>query len=110
MGAPYAGGIRPRARRSLRAHHDVCRRPRRRQPQLRALRNTHLWSETPTYPEFLLLRPGSLDDTSWLQPVAHVWTRSAQPWFRFAPGATTYDTQPADLTELAALWQSRRRT
>lgn len=69
---------------------------------------THLWTETPTVPQHLLLRPGTLDDTSWLEPVAHLWTRSAQPWVRLPPGATTYDTQPG-FEELAALWQSRRR-
>ncbi len=70
---------------------------------------TRLWSEPARRPEHAVLRPGTLDDTSWLKPVAHIWTRSAQPWFRFAPGVTTYDTQPPDTLELAALWQSRRR-
>jgi len=70
---------------------------------------THLWTAMPRYPEFVLLRPGTLDDTSWLEPVAHLWTRSAQPWFRFPGGVATYDTQPPDILELATLWQSRRR-
>jgi hypothetical protein len=70
---------------------------------------TRLWSEPARLPEYSVLRPGTLDDTAWLEPVAHIWTRSAQPWFRFAQGAATYDTQPPDMLELAALWQSRRR-
>jgi len=57
----------------------------------------------------LTLRPGTLDDTSWLVPVAHIWTRSALPWFRFPEGVPTYEKQPADVLELARLWQSRRR-
>lgn len=28
----------------------------------------------------LSLKPGTLDDTSWLEPGAHYWTRSKQPW------------------------------
>ena len=28
------------------------------------------------------LRCGSLDDTSWIEPVAAIWMRSAQPWVR----------------------------
>jgi hypothetical protein len=28
------------------------------------------------------VRAGSLDDTSWLAPVAHFFMRSAQPWVR----------------------------
>jgi hypothetical protein len=70
---------------------------------------TRLWSEPARHPGFAVLRPGTLDDTSWLEPVAHVWTRSAQPWFRFPPGVTTHDSQPPKLMELVALWQSRRR-
>ncbi|MGI9323851.1 MAG: GFA family protein [Pseudomonadales bacterium] len=26
------------------------------------------------------LKAGTLDDTTWLQPVAHYWTKSKQPW------------------------------
>ena len=26
------------------------------------------------------VRAGTLDDTSWLQPTRHIWTRSKQPW------------------------------
>lgn len=28
----------------------------------------------------LSIKPGTLDDTSGLRPVAHIWSRSAQPW------------------------------
>ena len=30
------------------------------------------------------VRAGSLDDTSWLRPTRHIWTRSKQPWVTFA--------------------------
>ena len=46
-----------------------------------------LWTEPPRQPELAVLRPGTLDDTAWLVPVAHLWTRSAQPWFAFPEGA-----------------------
>lgn len=26
------------------------------------------------------IKPGTLDDTSWLEPDAHYWTKSKQPW------------------------------
>ena len=26
------------------------------------------------------VRAGTLDDTSWLRPTRHIWTRSKQPW------------------------------
>jgi hypothetical protein len=28
----------------------------------------------------LSLKPGTLDDTSWLRPTAHYWTKRKQPW------------------------------
>jgi hypothetical protein len=30
----------------------------------------------------------------WLVPVAHFFTRSAQPWVQPAPGAQRFETQP----------------
>lgn len=43
------------------------------------------------------VKPGTLDDTSWLKPTIHFWTRSAQPWVRIPDDATRYDTQPVSL-------------
>jgi len=43
------------------------------------------------------LKPGTLDDTSWLAPSIHFWTRSAQPWVQIPAGATRYETQPDTL-------------
>jgi hypothetical protein len=31
-------------------------------------------------PDLAFVKAGSLDDASWLQPAAEVWTDSAQPW------------------------------
>lgn len=42
------------------------------------------------------LKPGTLDDTSWLRPTLHVWTRSAQPWVSIPDNAANFETQPAD--------------
>jgi hypothetical protein len=43
------------------------------------------------------IKPGTLDDTSWLVPTIHFWTRSAQPWIRIPDDATRYETQPDNL-------------
>jgi len=40
---------------------------------------TRLYGERDGRPETISLRAGTLDDTSWLAPVAHFFTRSAQP-------------------------------
>ena len=31
-------------------------------------------------------RAGTLDDTSWLRPTRHIWTRSKQPWITLPAG------------------------
>jgi len=61
---------------------------------------TRLWSEPLQRPAHAIVRAGTLDDTSWLRPVAHLWTRSAQPWFAFPEGVPRYETQPKDIFEL----------
>ena len=41
-----------------------------------------------------VVRGGTLDDTSWLRPTLHVWTRSRQSWVVLPPDATVYPAQP----------------
>lgn len=43
------------------------------------------------------VRAGTLDDTSWLRPTVHFWTRSAQPWIALPEGDLRFETQPDDL-------------
>jgi len=41
-----------------------------------------------------VVRGGTLDDTSWLRPTAHYWTRSRQPWVVLPDDAAVFETQP----------------
>jgi hypothetical protein len=43
------------------------------------------------------VRGGTLDDTSWLRPTVHFWTRSKQPLVVLPEGAQSFETQPADM-------------
>jgi hypothetical protein len=43
------------------------------------------------------VRAGTLDDTSWLNPTVHFWTRSKQPWIALPEGGRNFETQPEDL-------------
>jgi len=43
------------------------------------------------------VRAGTLDDTSWLRPTVHFWTRSKQPWIALPEGDRIFETQPEDL-------------
>ena len=50
----------------------------------------------------------ALDDTSWLRPVAHIWTRSAQPWVQLPADAVKFETQPPETWKvLFKLWRER---
>ena len=63
-----------------------------------------VYHENPQVPGLFRLKPGGLDDTSIIQPQAHVWTSRAQPWFQFPEGVPVYETQP-DLQEFLAQLQ-----
>jgi hypothetical protein len=52
------------------------------------------------------LRAGTLDDTAWLVPVAHMYTRSAQPWVAPAANAECHEIGPDDFRPLAERWRA----
>jgi len=39
-----------------------------------------VYTENGGFPGVLILKGGTLDDPSWLEPQVEVWGRSAQPW------------------------------
>lgn len=65
-----------------------------------------LWGEIADLP-LLALQAGTLDDTSWLRPIAHIWTRSAQPWIEIPDDVLVYEQQPEDDLELVRAWKNR---
>jgi len=71
--------------------------------------STRLWGEPTTIQGFLVLRPGTLDDTSWLSPVAHIWTRSAQPWVPIPDDVLRFSGQPKgeEIDALVHAWKKR---
>ncbi len=44
------------------------------------------------------VRAGTFDDTGWLKPSGHIWTRSAQSWVIFDAQDIICDVQPTDYT------------
>lgn len=56
-----------------------------------------------------ILKPGTLDDTSWLNPVGHIWTRSAQPWVPIAQDCIVHEGHPPNLAPLIEAWQRHRQ-
>ncbi len=65
-----------------------------------------LYGERSGRAEIVNLRAGTLDDTSWLVPVAHLFTRSAQAWVVPAANAGCHDTEPADFAALLPAWRA----
>ena len=51
---------------------------------------TPLYASSSARPDFIGIRAGSLDDPSWFQPSADVWTDSAQPWDVMDPGVVKF--------------------
>jgi hypothetical protein len=58
--------------------------------------------------EIVNVRAGTLDDTSWMTPLAHFFTRSAsaQSWVRPVDGASCFETQPDGWGELLSAWRA----
>jgi hypothetical protein len=52
------------------------------------------------------IRAGTLDNTKWLVPVAHMYLKSAQPWVSFAAGPECYEIGPDDFTSLSQKWRT----
>jgi len=57
---------------------------------------TRLFHRRAKYSETLNIKAGTLDQTGWLSPAGHIWTRSKQPWVIIEPDALVYDGQPSD--------------
>ena len=69
--------------------------------------STRLWGEPAKFPEVVVVQPGALDDTTWLHPIGHIWTRSAQPWISIPKDALNFEEQPDDPMVLINAWRDR---
>lgn len=61
-------------------------------------------------PQNTVLKPGTLDDKTWFEPVGHIWTRSAQSWVDIPAGMLRYDGPPPDFAALQAAWAARGKS
>ena len=52
---------------------------------------------------------GTFDDTTWLVPAGHIWTRSAQPWIPLPEDSLQFATAPGDeeFLSIVKAWQER---
>ena len=65
-----------------------------------------IYGERVGRPQSINIRAGTLDDTTWLVPVAHMFMKSAQPWVLPAANAECHEIGPSDFRPLAAVWRS----
>ena len=64
----------------------------------------------PSRPENLAaVDGGTFDDTSWIVPAGHIWTRSAQPWIRLPDDSLQFPTAPGDekFLSIVRAWKER---
>ena len=50
------------------------------------------------------VKPGTLDDPSWVRPTAHLWTRSKLPWVVIPDGMLQFEQQPSEFGALRDAW------
>lgn len=55
---------------------------------------TRICHHAEVYKGYTNVRPGTLDDTSWLKPNISIWMRSKQPWVQLPEGFHVHDHQP----------------
>ena len=53
-----------------------------------------IFSASPLLPNVALIKAGSLDDSSWIEPQLEVWTSSKQPWAPHLGAPTAMDRGP----------------
>jgi hypothetical protein len=61
--------------------------------------------EKSSHPDTTLVHAGTLDDTSWMRPIAHVHLRHAQAWQRIPNNTVCFEIMPSDLETLSSKWQ-----
>jgi hypothetical protein len=65
-----------------------------------------IFGERADRPNIVTVRAGTLDDTSWVRPIAHINLASAQAWERIPNNAACFEDMPKDFASLARQWQS----
>jgi len=55
---------------------------------------TRIHHRTEAYAGYTNVKPGTLDDTSWLTPTASIWMSSKQPWVQVPDDFFVHDQQP----------------
>ena len=55
---------------------------------------SNLWSVPNGIPDLLVIKAGTLDDPSWLQPAMNIFCESAQPWAQMSDALPKFPKMP----------------
>ena len=55
---------------------------------------TPIMTELLSNPQVMVLKAGTLDDPSWLEPAMHMWTASGQPWCEAIDALPRFEKSP----------------
>lgn len=69
---------------------------------------TRLFHQVAGQSRVMSVKPGTLNSTQSLFPVAHIWTQSAQPWVKMPEGVLQYDGNPPDFDAVIAAWKAQK--
>lgn len=64
---------------------------------------TRIYTVNPIWTDLIVLRGGTLSDTSNIDPAFHIWTESRQSWFTLPSDKPQFETQPTSPDEWRSL-------
>jgi hypothetical protein len=70
-----------------------------------AICHTRLFNEPLSNPDFIVVKPGTLDDGRWAVPIGNIWTESRAPWTEIAWEQPFFPGQPPVRDALFAAWR-----
>ena len=69
---------------------------------------TRVFHEISSNQNIISIKPGTLNNTNQLRPVAHIWTKSAQPWITIPGDCLAYPENPPGYDEIIAAWHEAK--
>lgn len=69
---------------------------------------TRLFHQVAGQSKVMSVKPGTLNITKLLVPVAHIWTASAQSWVNIPEGVLRYPGNPPDFEAIFEAWRSQK--
>lgn len=73
-----------------------------------SLCGTRLFHQVAGQSKVMSVKPGTLNSTKALDPVAHIWTSSAQSWVKIPEGVLQYSENPPDFEEILEVWKTQK--